>query len=99
MISPGLTVLRWISLNLEAYVDSVVDCLKSLELLIDRGTDLWEIQIKGNLEALQNSLLCDLPENNPWTPDEFVAKTQVNVTLFSVVNRVCMFKILYLICA
>lgn len=78
MISPGLTILRWTSLNLESYVDSVTVSLQSLELLIDRATDVWEIQIKGNLEAIQNILLCDLPESDPWTPEQFVAKAQVN---------------------
>ena len=77
MISPGLTILCWTSLNLEAYVDSVTNCLKSLELLIDRATDVWEIQIKGNLDAIQNTLLCDLPDNEPWTPDQFIARAQV----------------------
>ena len=77
MISPGLTILRWTSLNLESYVESVTGSLQSLELLIDRATDVWEIQIKGNLEAIQNTLLCDLPDSDPWTPEQFIAKTQV----------------------
>ena len=77
MISPGLTILRWTSLNLEAFVNSVSSCLKSLELLIDRANDVWKIQINGNLEAIRSTLLCELPESDPWTPEQFTAKTQV----------------------
>ena len=79
MVSPGLTILRWTSLNIEAFVDSVTTSLQSLELLIDRARDIWEIQIEGNLKAIQTTQLCVLPESEPWTPDEFVSKTQVCV--------------------
>ena len=77
MVSPGLTILRWTSLNIEAFVDSVTTSLQSLELLIDRASDIWEIQIEGNLKAIQTTQLCVLPGSEPWTPDEFVSKTQV----------------------
>ncbi len=77
MISPGLTILRWSSLNIEAYVDSVMGSVKSLELLINRAKDIWEVQIEGNLQAIRSTQLCELPENEPWTPDQFISKTQV----------------------
>lgn len=77
MISPGLTILRWSSLNIEAYVESVMGSVKSLELLIDRAKDIWELQIEGNLNAIRSTQLCELPENEPWTPDQFISKAQV----------------------
>ncbi len=79
MISPGLTLLRWTSLNIDAYVDSVTTSVKSLELLIDRATDIWSIQIEGNLTAIQSTQLCELPESEPWTIDQFVNKTRVRL--------------------
>ena len=79
MISPGLTILRWTSLNIDAYVDSVTTSVKSLELLIDRAIDIWSIQIEGNLSAIQSTQLCELPENEPWTIEQFVNKTRVRL--------------------
>lgn len=78
MISPGLSILRWTSLNIRAFTDSVHKSLKKLELLIDRARDVWEVWIEAELKMIQNSQLCELPDNEPWTMDEFLQKTEVS---------------------
>ena len=78
MISPGLSMLRWTSLNIGAFVDSVNVSLKNLELLIDRSKDILEVRIEAVLKDVQTTLLCDLPENDPWTMEEFISRTQVH---------------------
>ncbi len=78
MLSPGLVLLSWTSLNLGHYVDSVTASLESLELLIDRAKDMLGIQIEGVLEEIASTLLCDLPGNEPWTLEEFVSKIKVS---------------------
>ena len=78
MLSPGLSILRWTSLNIRAYTESVHKSLKGLELLIDRAKDVLEVWIKKELAVIQNSQLCELPENEPWTIDEFLQKTEVS---------------------
>lgn len=76
-ISPGLTVLRWTSLNIEPFLQSVGDSLKELELLVEQVSDTLEFQIEGVLQDIQNTQLCDLPDSEPWTVHEFVNRTQV----------------------
>lgn len=78
MISPGLTMLRWTSLNIGAFVDSVNVSVKNLELLIDRSKDILEVRIEGVMKDIQTTQLCELPENDPWTMDEFISRTQVH---------------------
>lgn len=77
MISPGLSILRWTSLNIRSFTESVHKSLKELELLIDRARDVWEVWIEAELKVIQSSQLCELPDNEPWTMDEFLQKTEV----------------------
>ena len=77
VISPGLTVLRWTSLNIEPFLQSVGESLKELELLVERVLNTLEFRIEGVLQGIQNTELCDLPDSEPWTVDEFFKRTQV----------------------
>ena len=83
MLSPGLSILRWTSLNIKAFTESVHKSLQKLELLIDRATDVLEVRIEGELKVIQNSKLCEIPENEPWTVEEFLQKTEVSILLSS----------------
>lgn len=78
MLSPGLSLLRWTSLNLPHFADSVAGSLDNLELLIDRVTDILEIQIEGVLKEIASTLLCELPGNEPWTIDQFASNIKVS---------------------
>lgn len=78
MLSPGLSILRWTSLNIRAFTESVHESLKKLELLIDRATDVLQVWIEEELRVMQNTKLCELPENDPWTIEEFLKKTEVS---------------------
>ena len=80
MLSPGLSILRWTSLNIRAFTESVHKSLKELELLIDRATDVLEVWIEGELKKMRNTQLCELPDNEPWTMEEFMRKTEVSFT-------------------
>ena len=77
VISPGLTVLRWTSLNIDSFLKSVEENLKELELLVERVSNTYEFQIQGVLTEIRNMELCALPDSEPWTVDEFVNSTQV----------------------
>ena len=77
VISPGLTVLRWTSLNIDTYVKTVGEGLKELELLVERVSNTYEFQIQGVLTEIQSMELCALPDSEPWTVDEFVNHTEV----------------------
>jgi len=76
-LSPGLTLLRWTSLNLEQFASSVNESLEEFELLVARANDLLSLQIENGLSEISSMLICDLPDNDPWTTDEFVSRNQV----------------------
>ena len=84
VLSPGLTLLRWTSLNLAHYASSVEAALDTLELLADRVTDLLTIQIEGVLKEISSTIICELPDNDPWTVDEFVSRNKVRATIINV---------------
>ena len=91
VISPGLTVLRWTSLNIEAFLQSVEGSLTELELLVERVSNTMEFQIEGVLQDIQNTVLCDLPDSEAWTVDEFFNRTQVSLKLDKLRVVLCMF--------
>ena len=76
-IEPGINKLTWTSINIDAYMQSVYDALSKLELLIDRVNDLVEFRIEAVLHEMANMTLCELPEEEPWTVDEFLERTQM----------------------
>ncbi len=77
IISPGLTLLHWTSLNIDAFVESVQGALNELELLVDRSCDVVNVRIEGVLREIHAMELCDLPDSEPWAIEEFVARTEV----------------------
>ena len=49
-----------------------------LELLMDRANELCEFRINSVLTEMSNIMLCELPEDEPWTIDNFLQRTQVS---------------------
>lgn len=48
-----------------------------LELLMDRANDLVEMRIDAVLQEMSRSILCELPEDEAITCEEFVGTTRV----------------------
>lgn len=57
VISPGLTLMRWNSLNLEAYVSDVTTALRELDLLIDRAINIHENRVFSLCREVENIAL------------------------------------------
>ncbi|KAM4687754.1 dynein axonemal heavy chain 5 [Discoglossus pictus] len=75
-IQPGLTSLNWTSLNIEKYLNSISDKHAELELLLDRVNDLVEFRIDAVLQEMSTTLLCKLPEGEPYTCEQFLQMTK-----------------------
>ncbi|XP_039592867.1 dynein heavy chain 5, axonemal isoform X2 [Polypterus senegalus] len=75
-IQPGLTSLSWTSLNFEKYLNRVTRSLSDLELLVDRVNDLVEFRIDAVLLDMSSTCLCNLPEDEPCTPEQFAQMTK-----------------------
>ena len=78
VIEPGLTTLSWSSVRIPEYIHSVYKALGQLELLMDRAHDVTEFRIDAILKDMASTVLCELPEDEPWTVDKFLQNTQVS---------------------
>jgi len=47
--------------------------------MIDRANDLITFRIDAVLDEIATMSLCDLPEDEPIPPQEFLQNTQVNI--------------------
>ena len=78
-LEPGLVKLTWTSLSISEYISSVYAALGALELLMERVNDLVEFRIDAVLQDMASTTLCQLPDTEPWTVEEFLERTQVSV--------------------
>ena len=53
--------------------------LAELELMMDRANDLVEFRIEAVLHEMSVTNLCELPDEEPWTVDKFLERTQVRI--------------------
>uniref|UniRef100_A0A2K5Y215 Dynein axonemal heavy chain 5 n=1 Tax=Mandrillus leucophaeus TaxID=9568 RepID=A0A2K5Y215_MANLE len=75
-LQPGLAALTWTSLNIETYLENTFAKIKDLELLLDRVNDLIEFRIDAILEEMSSTPLCQLPQAEPLTCEEFLQMTK-----------------------
>lgn len=79
VISPGLSVVKWTSLNLQSFIETVNSSLAQLELVIDRMVGIHENRILLLLRDIQNISLVQIPESGTIEASEF----------FSVASELC----------
>jgi len=82
LIEPGLTYLNWSSLNIGSFIQCVHAGLHDLELLIDRASDIRTYRIENVLKDMSCVPLCELPDNEPWTIQDFVNKSKVYIYIY-----------------
>uniref|UniRef100_G1KES7 Dynein axonemal heavy chain 5 n=1 Tax=Anolis carolinensis TaxID=28377 RepID=G1KES7_ANOCA len=75
-MQPGMTTLTWTSLNIEMYLQNILDKLADLELLLDRINDLIEFRINAVLQEMSTVPLSNLPEDDPLTCEQFLHMTK-----------------------
>ncbi|XP_052229952.1 dynein axonemal heavy chain 5-like isoform X5 [Dreissena polymorpha] len=75
-IEPGLNKLSWTSLNIQDYIQTVYRRLEEMELLMVRANELSEFRIDAVLKEIASTTLCQLPQEEPWTVDDFLENTQ-----------------------
>ena len=80
-ISPGVTSIKWNSLDTDAYVDSVYVALHKLDRLITSTINILTVRVDQEIAKCTSMLLCELPENEPWTTAEFLTHTKVSILL------------------
>lgn len=70
-------MLNWNSLNIPSYIDNVYSRLRQVDLLVKQVNDIRDTRIDAVLQEISETVLCELPKDDPWTIDVFVSKTQV----------------------
>lgn len=75
VLSPGLTVLSWSSLNLGSFIDAVYASLNELDLLIDRVVGIHENRIEAIFKDVVSIPLCELPQTETISIKEFTSST------------------------
>jgi len=90
-ISPGVTMLNWNSLNTPSYISNVYNRLRQVDLLVKQVNDVRDARIDAVLQEISDTVLCELPRDDPWSVDEFVTKTQVTKinSRFALLSHVC----------
>lgn len=80
-ISPGLTSLKWNSLDIDSYADSAQQAIDKLGLLIDRVVNILTIRVEQEMKKCSSMFLCEFPDGgDPWTPAQFIQHTEVSST-------------------
>jgi dynein heavy chain len=62
--SPGLTIIHWISINLDPFIAAAESALKELDLTITRITDICNYRILQSCEDIASINLVYLPETS-----------------------------------
>ena len=75
VISPGLTVIRWSSINTDAFISGVMASFEELELLIDRVIGIHENRIVHNCKEIEDIILFEFPESGTIDAADFYKKT------------------------
>lgn len=75
-------MLNWNSLNIPSYIDNVYSRLRQVDLLVKQVNDIRDTRIDAVLQEISETVLCELPKDDPWTIDVFVSKTQVQTNNF-----------------
>lgn len=79
-ISPGLTLIQWTSINLDAFISSVTTSLGELELLINRLIDTHELRIMVPFKEIEDIYLFEIPESSTMKAPE----------VYSTTNKLCL---------
>ncbi|CAF1610032.1 unnamed protein product, partial [Adineta ricciae] len=76
IVKPGLTSLTWASLTIDDYINTVNAALDEFDLMLDRANDLITFRIDSVLNEISTMSLCDVPDDETITPEEFLQHAQ-----------------------
>ena len=78
-LQPGMTTLQWTSMNIDAFLHSMYAGVSGLEELTEKVKDLVDNRIERNLKAVSNMNLVELPADDSYSVDKFVAVQEKHV--------------------
>ncbi|CAH8644888.1 unnamed protein product [Schistosoma haematobium] len=78
-LNAGIYQLNWNSTNIDDFVKKVSNELESLKLLIKRTSDILNCRVEDVFEEMAETNLCDLPDDDQVTLDQFIQITETTV--------------------
>ncbi|VDL99205.1 unnamed protein product [Schistocephalus solidus] len=76
---PGLLIHNWNSLLLNQFLKLATEELENFSQMTKKVSDIFECRIEDVFDQMSNTSLCDLPEEDTVTVDEFVEITHTTV--------------------
>ncbi|XP_011504753.1 PREDICTED: dynein heavy chain 5, axonemal [Ceratosolen solmsi marchali] len=76
LLKPGLVSLTWTKPNWREYCQSTREQIKQFDILITRVHDVYSNRILKVLASMQKTRLYALPEDKPWSIEDFMEKTE-----------------------
>uniref|UniRef100_A0A383W453 AAA+ ATPase domain-containing protein n=1 Tax=Tetradesmus obliquus TaxID=3088 RepID=A0A383W453_TETOB len=71
-VAPGMFILTWASMNIDGYLHRFKQGLARLEELVRKVMDIVDNRMEANLQAIQRTLLVELPADRSFTYEEFI---------------------------
>ena len=78
-LRPGMIMLTWTSMNIDAYKSHIHAGLRKLEELVVNINDIIENRIEKNLKMVSKTLLVDLPDCAAFTVEDFVKMQEKHI--------------------
>ena len=78
-LRPGMITLTWTSMNIDAYKHHIHTGLVKLEELINNINDIVENRVEKNMKTVSKTLLVDLPKDESFTVESFLARQDTHV--------------------
>lgn len=71
-LAPGLTVLSWMSLNIDGFIHLLTHAISRFEELVCKVNDMLSNRVEKNLDLISRMLLINLPADQSFSYEEFV---------------------------
>ena len=84
-LEPGLSDLTWTSMTVDHFISSVRAALRDAEVLLDGVDDICHFRIEKAFDDMTAVQLCEIPDGEAWTIDQFLSRTEELCSLGSTV--------------
>ncbi|KAH9638219.1 hypothetical protein HF086_017311 [Spodoptera exigua] len=76
LLLPGLRFVGWTSDDWREFIDRANAAIKSFDVLVTRVHDIYTNRIIYMLSGMQDVTLITLPEDTPWSVEEFIENVE-----------------------
>ncbi|CAG9138633.1 unnamed protein product [Plutella xylostella] len=76
LLLPGLRTVTWTSEDWASFIERANAAIKSFDVLVTRVHDIYTNRIIYMLSGMQDVTLITLPEDTPWSMEEFIENVE-----------------------